>query len=322
MNHVFGPVPSRRFGRSLGVDLVPFKVCSHDCVYCQLGRTTNLTLERRTWVPFEEVVHDIAVGIAQKPDHITLSGSGEPTLYDRIGDVIDVIRTMTDIPVVVLTNGSTLWQPEVRRQLQHASFVVPSLDAGDADMFRTVNRPHPDLDFVQIIDGLAAFRSEFAGQYWLEVMLLPGLTATFAETRAIAGLVEHIKPDRVQINTAIRPAPDPNVVAAEAKLLQRLAGLFSCPTDVIADHPLAAGMSSADEDDPAILNLLFRRPCTIDDVAGSLQLRRAEVIKHLESLYRQGVVKRRRAGNKIFYCTAEQTPPDVRYPAKEDRTGH
>ncbi len=322
MNHVFGPVPSRRFGRSLGVDLVPFKVCSLDCVYCQLGRTTDLTLERRSWVPFDEVVADLAEGIARNPDVITLSGSGEPTLHDRIGDVIDTIRSMTDIPVAVLTNGTTLWQPEVRRQLRNASYVVPSLDAGGAEMFRTVNRPHRNLDFDRIVDGLAAFRTEYKGKYWLEVMLLPGLTANFVEVQAIAALVGRIKPDRVQINTAVRPAPDPTVVAAETRLLKRLAELFPCPAEVIADHPLAAGAADAESEGPAILNLLFRRPCTIDDVAGSLQLRRAEVIKHLDTLHRRGIITRRRAGDKVFYCSAGEAPPDLRYPAKADKTGH
>ena len=322
MNHVFGPVPSRRFGRSLGVDLVPFKVCSLDCVYCQLGRTTNLTLERKSWVSFDEVVRDLAGGIARKPDVITLSGSGEPTLHDRIGDVIDAIRTMTDIPVAVLTNGTTLWQPEVRRQLRYASYVVPSLDAGSAALFRAVNRPHRDLDFDRIVDGLVAFRAEYTGKYWLEVMLLPGLTATYAEVQAIAALAGRIEPDLVQINTAVRPAPEPDIVAAEARLLQRLAALFPCPAEVIADHPLAAGEASAESSGPAILNLLFRRPCTIDDVAGSLRLHRAEVIKHLDTLHRRGLITRRRAGDKLFYCSAGAPPPDLRYPAKADKTGH
>jgi len=125
MTYIFGPVPSRRLGRSLGVDLVPFKTCTYDCIYCQLGRTTNKTAERREWVPLNEVLAELQDKLATKPDYITLSGSGEPTLYSRLDDLIDRIRSMTDVPVAVLTNGSLLWQKEVRRQLMDAHLVIP-----------------------------------------------------------------------------------------------------------------------------------------------------------------------------------------------------
>ncbi|MCK4625431.1 MAG: radical SAM protein, partial [Phycisphaerae bacterium] len=172
MSYIFGPVPSRRLGRSLGVDLVPFKTCSYDCIYCQLGRTTNKTIQRKEWVPLDDVVAELKTNLSSQPDYITLSGSGEPTLYSRTGELIDRIKAVTDVPVAVLTNGSLLWNQEVCAQLMNADLIVPSLDAGDEMMFRAVNRPHEDISFEKMLKGLIEFRREYQGQYWLEVMFL------------------------------------------------------------------------------------------------------------------------------------------------------
>jgi len=156
----------------LGVDLVPFKTCTYDCIYCQLGRTTNKTVERRQWVPLDDVLAELKEKLATRPDYITLSGSGEPTLYSRLDELIAGIRSMTDVPVAVLTNGSLLWQEDVRRQLMDAHLVIPSLDAGQGAMFQAVNRPHESISFEQMLEGLIAFREEYYGEYWLEVFLL------------------------------------------------------------------------------------------------------------------------------------------------------
>ncbi|WP_316977170.1 radical SAM protein [Shumkonia mesophila] len=310
MSHVFGPVPSRRLGRSLGIDLVPHKTCSFDCIYCQVGRTTDKTLARREWVPLEAVLADLAPRLSSHPDYITLSGSGEPTLYSRIGELIEAVRAMTAIPIAVLTNGSLLWQPEVRRDLLGASLVIPSLDAGDAKMFAAVNRPHPDLDFDRIVDGLAAFRREFTGQYWLEVMLLAGHTAIEAEVRKIAALVERIGPDRVQINTATRPTAETYAEAAMPARLRALAKLFSCPVDVIEDYDhrkTRTVLSSADR--TSVCELLRRRPCTVEDIATALGFHRLEVIKLLGELQDEGAVGRCRAGGRVFYFGVPEGGP-------------
>ncbi|MDX9860275.1 MAG: radical SAM protein [Rhodospirillales bacterium] len=302
MSHIFGPVPSRRLGRSLGIDLIPHKTCSYDCIYCQVGRTSNKTLERREWVPLEAVLADLGGRLSSRPDYITLSGSGEPTLYSRIGELIDAIRAMTDIPIAVLTNGSLLWQPEVREELRDATLVIPSLDAGDAAMFQAVNRPHPDLEFDRMVDGLAAFRREFSGKYWLEVMLLAGHTALEAEVRKIAALVERIQPDRVQINTATRPTAETYAQAAVPARLRALAKLFSCPVDVVENYDhrkTRTVLSNADR--TSVCELVRRRPCTVDDIADALQFHRLEVIKLLGKLQDEGTVGRCRAGGRVFY---------------------
>lgn len=157
LQHVFGPVPSRRLGRSLGVDLVPFKTCTYDCIYCQVGRTTCKTMERKEWVPMDLVLDELEGKLACRPDYVTLSGSGEPTLHSRLGEIIEQIQAMTDVPVAVLTNGWLLWQPQVRAELALADMVLPSLDAGDPTKFNFINRPHPSLSFDRVVEGLIAF---------------------------------------------------------------------------------------------------------------------------------------------------------------------
>ena len=158
--HVYGPVPSRRLGRSLGVDALTFKSCSFDCVYCQLGRTTNHTAERKEYIPTAEILDEVRRKLenGDRPEYISFAGSGEPTLHSGLGDIIRGIKAMTDVPVVVFTNGSLLWMPEVRADLAAADVVIPSLDGGDAALLDKVNRPVATLDFNRIVEGLIAFR--------------------------------------------------------------------------------------------------------------------------------------------------------------------
>jgi wyosine [tRNA(Phe)-imidazoG37] synthetase (radical SAM superfamily) len=173
--HVFGPVPSRRLGRSLGVDLVPFKTCTYDCIYCQLGRTTCKTTERKEWVPLDSVLENVKEKLPSNPDYITLSGSGEPTLFSRVDELIDRIKAVTDVPVAVLTNGSLLWHEDVRRQLMGADLVIPSLDAGDEAMFRLVNRPCEEISFEQMLLTPAFLMNTFTGSAWNMRKRRPGV---------------------------------------------------------------------------------------------------------------------------------------------------
>ena len=220
---VYGPVPSRRLGRSLGVDLVPFKTCTYDCVYCQLGPTTHKTATRERWVEPERVLDQVRGRLDSRPDVIALAGSGEPTLYAGLGEVIDGIKAMSDVPLVVITNGSLLGRPDVQRDLAGADIVLPSLDAVDDASYRAVNRPHEDLGFDELVDGMAAFRASFSGEIWLEVMLLDGVTGTGPMVEKLARHADRIAPDRIQLNTVVRPPAEQDARPVSPEMLEHFA---------------------------------------------------------------------------------------------------
>jgi wyosine [tRNA(Phe)-imidazoG37] synthetase (radical SAM superfamily) len=305
LRHVYGPVPSRRLGRSLGIDLVPFKTCTYDCVYCQLGQTTNKTLERKDYVAGEEVLAELERKLAEKdiPDYISLAGSGEPTLNSGIGGLIGKIKSLTDIPVAVLTNGSLLWMSEVQDALMAADLVLPSLDAGDEPLFRYVNRPHGDISFDRMVDGLAAFTMRFSGEVWLEVLLLAGVTGMPSEARKIAALARRIAPTRVQLNTVSRPPAEEFAFPLSRDQMLALKGFFPGRVDIISENERrglhAPGRSNTDDED--ILALLSRRPCTSADVASGLGIHLTEALKHLDRLIAAGKLSIVVVGRRNFY---------------------
>jgi wyosine [tRNA(Phe)-imidazoG37] synthetase (radical SAM superfamily) len=304
---VYGPVPSRRLGISLGVDIVSFKTCSYDCIYCQLGRTVDKTLIRKEYVPLEAVLDETARRLAEdsRPDYITLSGSGEPTLYSRLGELITGLKRLTRTPIAVLTNGSLLWNPDVRLGLLECDVVIPSLDAGSDDVFQRVNRPHPDLDFAQVLSGMASFRLEFGGQIWLEVFLLRRFTADLVQVERLARLAEILEPDRIQLNTVLRPPAEKCALAVDSATMHSLAAIFGGKAEVISDSPASEHNSTGEASESAITGLLRRRPCTIQDVSRGLGIPAAEAAKRLEILERDGVIVIRRRAGKLFYRASQ-----------------
>jgi wyosine [tRNA(Phe)-imidazoG37] synthetase (radical SAM superfamily) len=294
--YVFGPVPSRRLGRSLGVDLVPFKTCTYDCVYCQLGHTTFKTAQRRAWVPVHKVLAEVRAALGSEPEWITLAGSGEPTLHCGLGAVVKGIKQLTSTPVAVLTNGSLFWQPQVRDDLAAADLVMPSLDAPDAALFRRVNRPHHAIGFGRMVDGLGRFRRKFRGLYWLEVFLLDGVTSSDADG---------IAPDLVQLNTVGRPPAERTAAGVPAQTLERLAGLFSRPVEVIA--PLSASPPAQEPrrvGDEEILELVARRPSTVEQIATGLGIGALDALHRVEALVAAGVLERKRHEGSVFVAPA------------------
>lgn len=308
--HVYGPVPSRRLGRSMGVDLVPFKTCTYDCVYCQLGRTTNKTMERKEYVAIEDVLAELkrklAIGLA--PDYISLAGSGEPTLNIRIGDLIGKIKGMTGIPVAVLTNGSLLWKREIRDALMEADLVLPSLDAGDEHLFQHVNRPHPGITFEAMVGGIAEFRERFRKPMWLEVFLLAGVTGIDSEVKKISALVRRIRPERVQLNTVSRPPCEEFAYSVSFWQMEVFASMFDPPAEVISPRTIESQiMAPHAVTDENILALLRRRPCTAQGVAAGLGMHIGEAIKRLDTLVEQRTVDHLRSEGEIFYAAASTT---------------
>jgi wyosine [tRNA(Phe)-imidazoG37] synthetase (radical SAM superfamily) len=307
--HVYGPVPSRRLGRSLGIDLVPFKTCTFDCVYCQLGRTTNLTLKRREYVLIEEVLAELEekLALGDAPDYISLAGSGEPTLNSGIGSLIEKIKNLTNTPVAVLTNGSLLWMDEVRDALMAADLVIPSLDVGDEDLFRFVNRPHRELFFEGVVEGIAGFTARFPREVWLEVFLLAGVTGIRREAEKIAEQVRRIRPARVQLNTVHRPPVQDFALPLSSGQMEALRTLFPGKVEIISSPAETAssppGARAPEQEE--ILALLSRRPCTFEDVAAGLGLNRLDVLKRLDQLLAAAQVKTVITEGRTFYAPVE-----------------
>lgn len=285
--YLFGPVPSRRFGRSLGIDLTPHKTCNFDCIFCQLGRTTAKTLERREYLPVEEVIEELGDWIESsgEADYITLAGSGEPTLHVRFGEVIEFIRKASSIPVALLTNGALLGNPEVRAGAAKANVVKVSLSAGSPDSFRYINRPHPDLVFEDVIEGMQTFRKEFSGQLWLEVFMIWGVNSTQKEVLQIAELAQPIRPDRIQLNTAVRPPAEGFVHPIPKEKLEQLVDYFTPRAEVIAEFSSDFSPSTKANEE-TILAMLQRRPCSAKEISAVLGLHPNEVSKYIGKLER------------------------------------
>ncbi|MCJ7587453.1 MAG: radical SAM protein [Candidatus Aminicenantes bacterium] len=238
---VYGPVPSRRLGYSLGIDLLPHKNCSFDCVYCQVGRTTQKTVRRRDFFPVADILAQVreALRAGKTIDCVTLSGTGEPTLYRSLGTLIREIKKASGLPVAVLTNGSLLYRKAVRSGLAEADIVIPTLDAADQAVLARVNRPHASLHFDRILRGLHAFRREFPGRIWLEVMLIKGMNDHPAHLRRLRPLIEALSPDRVQINTVVRPPAEKYARPLSRTALERARALLGGDSEIIADfNPL------------------------------------------------------------------------------------
>jgi len=307
--HVFGPVPSRRLGLSLGCDLAPRKVCSFDCVYCQVGRTDRLTTARVAGAAVAELLSEIEEKLraGPRPDFITLSGSGEPTLNRAIDEIVAGIRRRTDIPIALLTNGSLFVFPEVRAACAGVDVVLPTLSAADEETFRRIHRPAPGVTLDAVVEGLAAFRREFRGEIRLEVFLIAGVNSTPEQVRRLIPLIERIAPDRIQLNTAVRPTADEGVRALTETELATLAALLGPKAEVIADfrRPAASGADTGAREGE-VLDMIRRRPVTARDIASGMGLPAGEAARCVEALLRSNrVVRERRAGEEYYRACSE-----------------
>ncbi len=300
--YLFGPVPSRRFGRSLGVDLTPYKTCSLNCIFCQLGRSKHTIAERKEYVPPEEIIAELKHWLEHdgKADFITLSGSGEPTLNSGFGDILAFIKDNTDIRSLLMTNGTTLHLPEVRKAAALASVVKISMGAWDQTSFEKLNRPDSDVSFNDLVQGEKDFRNEFAGELRLEVFVVDGVNAAPADMKKIVTFVKEIGPDKVQLNTAVRPAAEADAVAVGSEKMNELALLFEPPAEVIASFKKVT-IEGSDVDAVRILDILRRRPCTAKQMADVLGAHINEISKYLPELLTAGSVQREQRGGEVFF---------------------
>jgi wyosine [tRNA(Phe)-imidazoG37] synthetase (radical SAM superfamily) len=296
MQYVYGPIPSRRLGRSLGVDPIPLKTCNWNCIYCQLGRSMPMTNERREYIPREAILAEVEETLAHLSvdaiDFISLVGSGEPTLHSGIGWLIREIKQRTEIPVAVITNGALMHRADVRAELAAADVVMPTVSAGSIDLYRRIHRPHPDVQFSAMLDGLSAFRAMYRGQLWVEVMLMQGINDTEDALRELQKVLADIQPDQVHILLPDRPPAEPWVQPADQEGVLRAEALLGTVAHIV--HPFTNGLHVSDYDSPhaAIVGIVTRHPMSLPQLVAAIDAWPAEsVASALVELEQRGEVR-------------------------------
>ena len=301
MTCVFGPVPSRRLGLSLGVDLIPAKTCTYDCLYCQVGRTRQKTVQTDAFVPIQEVIDELKKRLEIfTPDAVTLSGSGEPTLYSKIDQVIAAIKKITDTKIVILTYGSLYGQEVVRRRVAGADIILPTLTTAFEETFRTIHRSHPELYLKSIIEGLKRLRQMYNGQIFLEVFLLAQINDSEKELKGLKKIIDVISPDKVQLNTVVRPPADQSAISLDMERLKEIRDFFGEKAEIIAEAPLRRS-GQYDTMVESILEMAKRRPLRASDIATlfNMPLQEAEgVVKGLEI---KGTLRQQEHLGEVYY---------------------
>ncbi|MFZ2472234.1 MAG: radical SAM protein [Methanothrix sp.] len=298
MGYLFGPVLSRRLGLSMGVDLLKYKTCNLDCVYCELGRTACKTSCRDRFVPRQTVLKEIELRRNEPFDHLTFAGSGEPTLSLDLGEIVTRAKEMVDSPVAVITNSTLLSNPAVRKEVAAADVVLPSLDAASQTAFQAINRPESGLLAAEMIQGLKDFRKEFSGEIWLEVMLVKGINDQEAEL--IAQAAESTEPDRIQLNTVVRPPADP-VEALSEEEMQRMLEVFP-GAELIPDWDWSVPARVRER----LIDLLTGRPCTLEEISQQMEIDGSDAIKYCKILEKDGLISRRLHSGKLYFHAVEK----------------
>jgi len=289
-------------GLSLGVDLIPPKTCSYDCLYCQIGKTTCKAVEPAAYMPAEAVIDELDETLARvKPDYVTFSGSGEPTLHAELGRLIAHVKEKSGAKVAVLTNGSLLYRAEVRERLMKADMVMPTLSTVNEKTFRAIHQPHDDLSVVRLVEGLRNLRKSYKGQLFIEVMVLSGFNDTEEEIEALRKTILEIAPDRVQLNTVVRPPADAKAIPLDRKKLEVIRKAFGECAEIIADAPIRDKQHIRGTLSDAVLEMAKRRPVTGEDVAGALDAPLFEVDKTVKALLHKGQLRKRTHLGKDYY---------------------
>ncbi len=305
MSYIFGPVPSRRLGLSLGIDLVPIKTCSYNCLYCQVGLTTDRTIDVKPYAPIEEVVEELQKTLQQvTPDTITLSGSGEPTLHSEIDQIIAAINRLTNTRIALLTNGSLLWRKEVRKRILEADIVVPTLSTVFNKTFEAIHKPHGDLSLSRIIDGLIQLRKEYRGRIFLEVFFIAGINDSNDEVAGLKEVIGEISPDRIQLNTVMRPPSDSQALALDRERLEEIRSFFGDKAEIIADSPTERKEQQYASQSEAIIEMARRRPIRAVDAAEVLNVPLQGVQELLETLVQAGRLRLQEHSGEGFYLAA------------------
>jgi len=302
--YLYGPVPSRRLGRSLGIDLVPHKICTYNCIYCQIGKTTGRTLLRREYVPTDEVLDEVKEFLLKgnsQIDYFSLSGSGEPTLHSKIGRIIQEIKRLSSIPVAVITNGSLLFEEEVRKDLVAADVVLPSLDAVSREVFERINRPDQTVSIEKVIEGMVDFRKIYRGKIWLEILLCKGVNDTTGELQKMKEVVKRIQPDLIHLNTVVRPPSEDWVKPLSQREMEDIRDFFGEKASVISEFDRHLTYVTKEDIRDGILRILKRRPLSLLDLSKWMGIPKKELEEQITSLSQEGKIQTRFHGDSIYY---------------------
>lgn len=304
--YIFGPVPSRRLGLSLGIDLIPHKYCSLNCVYCECGCTTDLTVQRKEYISHKAVIMELDHYLQNNPppEYVTFSGSGEPTLNSRIGDVLRFVKQeYPDIRTALLTNGTLLTDEQVRKDICPVDLVLPSLDAASDSTFKKINRPHQTLTIENHIAGLEQFRKDYSNTLTLEVFILSGFNDNENELKLLKNAFDRIQPDMIQLNTLDRPGTESDIKACNREHLQQIIDYWGVENaKIIAAAPDRKKSKAYRTDiEAAILETISRRPCTSDDLVITLGLHLLEIKKYLDVLEKNNQIETIQQSRGIFY---------------------
>ncbi|MBU8923053.1 MAG: radical SAM protein [Bacteroidales bacterium] len=309
MGRIFGPVASRRLGRSLGIDVIPYKTCSFDCVYCECGGTTDLSVERKNFYPAGDILEELEARLGQmkeNPDILTLSGAGEPTLYLGMGELISGMKDLSGIPVAVITNSSLISREDVRGELSLADIVVPSLDAATPTCFERINRPHPSIRLEDIIDGLTRFIEGYRGEVRLEILLVEGYNTDMENLEGLKTIVSGLDIASIQLNTAVRPGTTGDANALSHERMEEIRAMFGDRCEIVANVSSKARHEDASASEN-ILSMIERRPCTAADISAALGLGVPQTIKLMDSMIASERVVTESKEGMTWYIASDRT---------------
>lgn len=305
-SHLFGPVFSRRLGLSLGVDLIPYKSCSYNCVYCECGQTDQTTCMRQEFFPPEDIISELDHYLSNSPrlDSVTFAGSGEPTLSTSLGTILRFLKiSYPQYQTTVLTNGSLLSDLQVREELQIADQVIPTLSTVYNTTFQLIHRPDIKITITKVIDGLFRFRERYTGKFIIELFILPGLNTTAKELEGLKKVLKQLHPDGIQLNTLDRPPADDWVHPASLEELIQIRDYLDLPSITIAGDTIPPGHSIRTDlnELDLIWSVLSRRPSTSEDLIRMTGLSEAIITSILTTLQEERKILQKTAPRGIFY---------------------
>ncbi|MFA5336910.1 MAG: radical SAM protein [Candidatus Omnitrophota bacterium] len=304
MSYFYGPVPSRRLGFSLGVNLTPKKLCTFNCVYCQLGETTKKTIKRFFYVDPVELKKELTKIVNRNPkiDYISISGSGEPTLHKGLDKIIDTIRETTNnkYRVCVITNSSLLYKKEVRKELEKADLIIPSLDAATEESFSRIDKPHKQITLKKIVDGLINLRKEFKGKIWLEIMILGGINDSLKEAGIFKKLVAKIKPDKVQLNLPIRPS-GASIALPDYERVKKIKKIIGKKCEIVSSFYKDAQNNFSKSVQSDIMKYLNIRPATMRDLEKSVGIEKGTLARQIKRMLDLGLIIKKIYNRKVYF---------------------